>query len=51
MFAALPGITTGYGGTHQAIDDLALMRSIPDMTVIDPCDATEMRQVAGYLVP
>ena len=47
MFAALPGITTGYGGTHQAIDDLALMRSIPDMTVIDPCDATEMRQVAA----
>lgn len=46
MFAALPGITTGYGGTHQAIDDLALMRSIPDMTVIDPCDATEMRQIA-----
>jgi transketolase len=46
MFAALPGITTGYGGTHQAIDDLALMRSIPDMTVIDPCDANEMRQVA-----
>jgi transketolase len=46
MFAALPGITTGYGGTHQAIDDLALMRSIPDMTVLDPCDATEMRQVA-----
>jgi len=42
----LPGITTGYGGTHQAIDDLALMRSIPGMTVIDPCDATEMRQVA-----
>jgi len=46
MFAALQGITTGYGGTHKAIDDLALMRSIPDMTVIDPCDATEMRQVA-----
>lgn len=47
MFAALPGITTGYGGTHQAIDDLALMRSIPDMTVIDPCDASEMQQVAA----
>ncbi|WP_376100973.1 transketolase family protein (plasmid) [Roseomonas sp. CCTCC AB2023176] len=46
MFAALPGITTGYGGTHQAIEDLGLMRSIPDMTVIDPCDATEMEQVA-----
>lgn len=45
MFAALPGLTTGYGGTHQAIEDLALMRAIPDMTVIDPCDATEMTQV------
>lgn len=48
IFAALPGITTGYGGTHQAIDDLGLMRSIPNVTVIDPCDATEMRQVAEF---
>lgn len=46
MFAGNPGLTTGYGGTHQAIEDLALMRAIPDMTVIDPCDATEMAQVA-----
>lgn len=46
MFAGNPGLTTGYGGTHQAIEDLALMRAIPDVTVIDPCDATEMRQVA-----
>lgn len=46
MFAGNPGLTTGYGGTHQAIEDLALMAAIPDMTVIDPCDATEMAQVA-----
>jgi transketolase len=46
MFAGNPGLTTGYGGTHQAIEDLALMRAVPDMTVIDPCDATEMRQIA-----
>lgn len=46
MFAGNPGLTTGYGGTHQAIEDLALMSAIPDMTVIDPCDATEMAQVA-----
>ena len=46
MFAGNPGLTTGYGGTHQAIEDLALMRAIPDMTVIDPCDAIEMAQVA-----
>jgi len=46
MFAGNPGLTSGYGGTHQANEDLALMRSIPNMTVIDPCDATEMAQVA-----
>lgn len=46
IFGGHPGITTGYGGTHQAVDDLAMMRCIPDITVIDPCDATEMEQVA-----
>ena len=45
IFAALPGITTGYGSTHQAFEDTALMRAIPDVTVIDPCDATEIMQV------
>ncbi len=45
IFAGLPGLTTGYGGTHQGIEDLALMRSIPNLTVIDPCDATELSQV------
>lgn len=42
--AGLPGLTTGYGGTHQAIEDLALMRMIPGLVVIDPCDATEIAQ-------
>ena len=41
IVAGLPGLTTGYGGTHQAIEDLALMRMIPGLVVIDPCDATE----------
>lgn len=50
MFAGNPGLTTGYGGTHQAIEDLALMRAIPDVTVIDPCDATEMEQVAAQAI-
>jgi transketolase len=45
IFAGLPGLTTGYGGTHQAIEDLALMRMIPGLVVIDPCDATEIGQV------
>ena len=42
LIAGLPGLTTGYGGTHQAIEDLALMRMIPGLVVIDPCDATEI---------
>jgi transketolase len=44
IMAGLPGLTTGYGGTHQGIEDLALMRAIPNLTVIDPCDATEIEQ-------
>jgi transketolase len=45
IFAGLPGLTTGYGGTHQATEDTGLARLIPDMVVIDPCDATEIEQV------
>lgn len=40
-----PGLVNPYGGTHQALEDLAVMRMIPDVTVIDPCDATELKQV------
>lgn len=47
MFAGNPGLASGYGGTHQANEDLALMRAIPNMTVLDPCDATEMMQIAA----
>ncbi|MCX5477561.1 transketolase family protein [Kaistia geumhonensis] len=42
IVAGLPGLTTGYGGTHQAIEDLGLMSLIPGLVVIDPCDATEI---------
>lgn len=39
------GVTLGEdGGTHQAIEDIALMRVIPDMTVIVPCDANEAKR-------
>jgi transketolase len=42
VVAFLPGITTPFKATHQAIDDVALMRALPGMTVIDPADATEL---------
>jgi transketolase len=47
IIAGLPGLTTGYGGTHQAIEDLALMRMVPGLVVIDPCDATEIAQATA----
>lgn len=39
------GVSVGPdGGTHQAIEDIALMRVIPNMVVISPCDAVEARK-------
>ena len=42
--AALPGLTTGYGPSHQATEDLAMMRAIPGLTIVDPCDALDTEQ-------
>ncbi|MDE1164545.1 MAG: transketolase C-terminal domain-containing protein [Pseudomonas sp.] len=47
--AALPGLTTGYGPSHQATDDLALMRAVPGLTVIDPCDALDTAQAVAAI--
>ncbi|MGH0052053.1 MAG: transketolase family protein [Sphaerochaetaceae bacterium] len=39
------GITVGEdGGSHQSIEDIALMRVIPGMTIVVPCDANEARE-------
>lgn len=45
LLGFLPGITTPGGVTHQAIDDIALMRAIPNMTIIECGDATEVESV------
>ena len=39
---ALPGLTTGYGPSHQATEALAIFRGLPNMTIIDPCDADDV---------
>ncbi len=39
------GVSVGPdGGTHQAIEDIALMRVIPNMVVLSPCDAIEAKK-------
>ncbi len=45
LMGFLPGLTTPGGVTHQAIDDIALMRILPNMTVVDCGDATEVESV------
>lgn len=44
IVCALPGLTTGYGPSHQATEDLAIFRGLPNMTVIDPCDALDIAE-------
>ena len=41
---ALPGLTSGYGPSHQATEDMAIFRGVPGLTIIDPCDALEIEQ-------
>jgi transketolase len=39
----MPGLSSPGGPSHQAIEDVALMRAIPNLTVIDLADATQIR--------
>jgi transketolase len=45
IVCALPGLTTGYGPSHQATEDIAIFRGMPNITIIDPCDAQEIEQI------
>jgi transketolase len=49
MIGFLPGITTPGGATHQAIEDIALMRALPNMTVLECGDATEVESVLDVI--
>ena len=43
------GVTVGEdGASHQALEDVALMRNLPNMTVIVPADYNECKQVIKY---
>ena len=49
IVCALPGLTTGYGPSHQATEDIAIMRGMPNLTVIDPCDAVDIDQATRVI--
>ena len=41
------GITAaGDGATHQCIEDIAIMRALPNMTVLSPCDSNQAKKIA-----
>ncbi len=45
------GVSVGPdGGTHQALEDIALMRVIPNMDVVYPCDSIEAKKLTIQLV-
>ena len=46
---ALPGLTTGYGPSHAAIEDIAMMRGVPGLTIVDPCDALDIEQAVPQI--
>lgn len=49
IVCALPGLTTGYGPSHQATEDLAIFRGLPNLTIVDPCDATDIEQATAAI--
>ncbi|WP_028656181.1 transketolase family protein [Nocardioides sp. J54] len=44
IIGLMPGLSTPGGPSHQATDDIALMRALPNMTVVDVADAREIPQ-------
>lgn len=52
IVGAHAGVSVGPdGATHQALEDIALMRVLPNMTVVVPCDAEESRKATLAISP
>lgn len=49
IVGGLPGLTTGYGPSHQATEDVAIFRGMPNLTIVDPCDAIDIEQAVPQL--
>lgn len=49
IVGGLPGLTTGYGPSHQATEDIAIFRGMPNLTIVDPCDSVDISQAVPQL--
>lgn len=46
-----PGVTAAYnGGTHMPFEDMAVLRGIPDITLIEPCDPVQLADTVHQLI-
>jgi transketolase len=50
LIGFMPGVSSPGGPSHQAIEDVALMRCVPNMTVVDVADAVEIEQAVRAIV-
>lgn len=49
VVGGLPGLTTGYGPSHQATEDVAIFRAMPNLTIVDPCDSVDIAAAVPQL--
>ncbi|NMN93815.1 transketolase family protein [Antrihabitans stalactiti] len=49
IVGGLPGLTTGYGPSHQATEDIAIFRGMPNLAIVDPCDSVDIEQAVPQL--
>ncbi len=49
LIGFMPGLSSPGGPSYQAIDDVALMRALPNMLVVEPADAVEISQAVGAI--
>ncbi|TRW82737.1 transketolase family protein [Mycolicibacterium sp. 018/SC-01/001] len=49
VVGGLPGLTTGYGPSHQATEDIAIFRGMPNLTIVDPCDSVDIAEAVPQL--
>jgi transketolase len=49
IVGVIPGLSTLLGVSHQAIDDIALMRALPNMTIVEPSGPSQVRQAVAAI--
>jgi len=49
LIGSVPGVTSPAGATHQAIDDIGVMRTVPNMTILECGDAVDVESMFSVM--